>query len=512
MKKIAIISFLFLATFTGCKDEFLNKEPLGKLSQDVFFSEEEGVQSGVNAIYTMLKSWDLNGFSWFGICENPSDNSNTGSHPGDGSFARVNTTNLFSYDATTSELNGWWVGNYKGIAYCNVVLDNIDVLKDEAAKTKAIAQARFFRAFFYFNLANAFGDVPKIMNVITDPKQYALPRSPVDEIFNEIIIPDLVFAANNLPTRSEWGTANLGRITKGSAQGLLSKVYLFRQDYANAKKYAGDVINGGEYSLFPNYRNLFAPTLEALYSSEIMMSGQFWWGPESGRNANSEFVKWQGARTTNAKNFGWAFGSPSKELYNAYETGDPRREATIFVDGETVEGHGLVKLDLINAPMAYKKRIWPKSYWNTGAYAKMNCNLTYLRFADVLLIYAEACNELGTTDEALAKLEMVRKRARGNVEYVDGTTPLPKITESNKAALRLLIWKERRIELATEGHRFFDIIRAEKVVPGYATAALKTFVNGAGETVTTSFDVTKHSKFQIPQTQIDLTFGALTQN
>lgn len=511
MKKIAII-LIFLAGFSACSEDFLDKEPLGKLSQDVLFSQEAGVENGINAVYAMLKNWDLVGFSWFGICELPSDDSNTGSHPGDGSFARVNTFNMFTYDAITSEQNGWWSGNYKGIAYCNVVLDNIDVLKDEAAKTKAIAQARFFRAFFYFNLVRTFGDVPKIMNVITDPAKYALPRSPEEEIYTEIILPDLIYAANNLPTRAQWGTANLGRMTKGTAQGLLSKVYLFRRDYANAKKYAADAINGGEYSLYANYRNLFAPTLEAMYASEIMIAGQFWWGAETSRNINSEFVKWQGVRSTNSKSFGWAFGSPSKELYNAYETGDPRKEATIFVDGENVEGHGVVKLDLINAPMAYKKTIWPKSYWNTGAYGKMSCNLAYLRFADVLLIYAEACNELGETDEALAKLEMVRKRARGNVEYVAGTTPLPKIADRDKAGLRLLIWKERRIELATEGHRFFDIIRADKVVPGYANAALKTFVNGAGETVTTSFDVTKHSKFLIPQTQIDLTFGALTQN
>ena len=511
MKKIAII-LLFIAAFSACSEDFLDKKPLGKLSQEVFFSEEEGVEGGINAIYTMLRSWDLVGFSWFGICELPSDNSNTGSHPGDGSFARVNTFNMFTYDATTSEQNGWWTGNYKGIAYSNLVIDNINVLKDEAAKTKGLAQARFFRAFFYFNLVQAFGDVPKIMNVITDPTQYALPRSPEDEIYNEIIIPDLTYAAENLPTRSEWGAANLGRMTKGTAQGLLAKVYLFRQDYANAKKYAGDAINGGEYSLHTDYRDLFAPTLEAMYSPEVMMSGQFWWGAETGRNINSEFVKWQGVRSTNAKNFGWAFGAPSKELNDAYETGDPRKAATIFYSGETVDGHGQVLLDMVNAPMAYKKRIWPKSYWNTGAYGKMSCNLAFLRYADVLLIYAEASNELGNTDDALAKLEMVRKRARGNVEYVAGTNPLPKITERDKAALRLLIWKERRIELATEGHRFFDIIRADKVVPGYANTALKTFVNGAGETVTTNFDITKHSRFQIPQTQIDLTFGALTQN
>lgn len=511
MKKIFAV-LIILVTLVSCEKDFLEKDPLGRLSQDVFFSEPAGVESGVNAIYTMLRSWDLVGFSWFGINELPSDNSNTGSHPGDGSFARVNTFNMFTYDATTSELNGWWTGNFKGIAYCNVVLDNIDVLKDETAKIRAIAQARFFRAFFYFNLTRAYGGVPKIMNVITDPSQYAIPRSPEEEIYTDIIIPDLIYAANNLPTRSQWGTANLGRITKGTAQGLLSKVYLFRQDYVNAKKYSGDVITGAEYSLYPNYRNLFAPTLEAMYSSEIMISGQYWWGPDAARNVNSEFVKWQGARTTNSRTFGWAFGSPSQELYDAYEAGDPRREATILVNGETVEGHGQLQLDMVNSPMAFKKQIWPKSYWNTGAFGKTSCNLSFLRYADVLLIYAEASNELGDIDEALAKLEMVRKRARGNVEYVAGSTPLPKIAERDKAALRLLIWNERRIELATEGHRFFDIIRADKVVPGYANASLKNFVNGSGQTVATSFDPARHSKFLIPQTQIDLTFGALTQN
>ena len=151
MKKIYSLLLASALVFTSCSD-FLDTKPQGKLTQDIFFGEEEGALMGINAIYSQMKSWDLIGFSWFGIMEVPSDNSDTGSSPADGSYARVNSLNDFTYDVYTSELNGWWTGNYKGIGFCNVALDNLDVLKDEQLKIRSIAQARFFRGFFYFNL------------------------------------------------------------------------------------------------------------------------------------------------------------------------------------------------------------------------------------------------------------------------------------------------------------------------------------------------------------------------
>lgn len=396
MKKIYSILLASALTLSSCAD-FLDVDSQGKLTEDVFFGEEEGALMSINAIYTQLRAWDIIGFSWFAITELPGDNSDTGSELADGSVARLNQFNDFTYDASTSEINGWWEGNYKAIASCNVALDNLGAVKNEELRVKCIAQARFFRGFFYFNLVRAFGGVPLVTKVL-QPGEYNQPRATEEAVYQQII-EDLTYAAEHLPTRQEWGAKESGRATKGTAEGLLAKVYLFRQDYANVKKYTGQVIARGEYSLHRDYRDLFNPN--SYYSDEVMLADQYLWGESTERNLESEYVKWQGIRGE----MGWGMFSPSEALDQAYEAGDPRRTATIFYDGETLEGKGEIHFKKEVPPRANKKTIWPTGYWNENSFAKQNCHLIFLRYADVLLMYAEACNELGESREALDKLE-----------------------------------------------------------------------------------------------------------
>lgn len=495
MKKLVYI-IAIASMFGGCEG-FLSPAPQGKLTQDLFFDEEEGEIMGINAIYSRLREWDQEGFPWFVITELPSDNSNTGSELSDGSTARLNTVNNFTYDASVPELNNWWTGNYNGIASCNVVLDRFGAVGTGAQRIRTVAQARFFRGFFYFNLVRAFGGVPLMLSV-PQPNEYNKPRASVDAVYDEII-KDLTFAATNLPTRQEWGEKQRGRVTKSVAQGLLAKVYLFRQDNTNAYRYADSVISGNEYELHPDYRDLFNPN--SIYSSEVMLADQFLW--QDNRDNESQHVMWQGVRGF----FGWGFLAPTKGLADSYETGDPRLNATIFFNGDSVDGYQKIVFLPTTDPRANKKVIWPVSYWNAGSFTKTNAHLYFLRYADVLLIYAEAANELGQTDEALAKLEMVRRRARESAPAgVDNTNILPQITERDKSALRLLIWQERRVELALEGHRFFDLIRADQVVPGYALQQLKA------DNPATNFSATRNKVFLIPQNQIDISNGVLVQN
>lgn len=487
------IYILLTTLLLGACSGFLDEDPQGQLTEDTLFGEEEGALMGINAIYSHLRKWDQIGFPWFVITELPGDNSDTGSELSDGGTASMNTVNNFTYNAGLGELNNWWIGNYNAIASCNVALDNLEALKNETVKIRSIAQARFFRGFFYFNLVRAFGGVPLMLEV-AQPGGYNKPRATEAEVY-DVIVKDLTFAAENLPTRDEWGTKELGRATKGTAEGLLAKVYLFRQDNVNAMKYAGQVIERREYDLENNYRNLFSPN--SLYSREVMLGDQTMW--QDNRNKESEFVKWQGVRGQ----FGWGYMSPTEDLANSYEPGDPRRNATIFFSGDSVDGRGVVNFMSSLAPRANHKTIWPASFWNQNDFGKTNAHLYFLRYADVLLIYAEAANELGNTGEALDKLEMVRERARRS-----GTSPgiLPVITESGQSGLREIIWNERRIELALEGHRFFDIIRADKVVPGYAERVLR---DKHGKT---NFSAARNSVFLIPQVQIDISGGVLVQN
>lgn len=495
MKKIYWIILLTLS-LGGCKD-FLNPSPQGKLTEEVFFSEEEGALMGVNAIYSRLREWDQEGFPWFVICELPGDNSNTGSELSDGSTARLNTVNNFTYDASVDELNNWWVGNYNAIASCNVALESLTGLNNEELKISCTAQARFFRGFFYFNLVKAFGGVPLMLKV-PQPGEYNKPRATTEQVYGAIV-EDLTYAVNHLPTRQQWGTKELGRVSKGTAEGLLAKVYLFRQDYEHAFQFADSVVSRGEYDLHSNYRDLFNPN--SFYSEEVMLADQFLW--QDNRDNESQFVMWQGVRGF----WGWGFLSPTASLVDSYEQGDPRLGATVFFSGDSVGGVGTVTFADGLDPRANHKVIWPTTYWNASSFTKTNAHLYFLRYADVLLVYAEAANELGKTPEALAKLELVRKRARESVASgVDNTNILPEISETDKARLREIIWHERRVELALEGHRFFDLIRADKVVPGYALQELKA------DNPNTNFSAARNSVFLIPQKQLDISQGVLTPN
>ncbi|WPP51108.1 RagB/SusD family nutrient uptake outer membrane protein [Catalinimonas niigatensis] len=502
MKKYNFLYTILLAgiltlSYTSCSEEFLDEEPLGIPSSASLFADEAGAIRATNGIYAHLRNWDVLGFPYFGIKELPSDDADVGSTPGDGSYPRLELINTFTYDPTVVELNGYWVGSYRGVNRANQVIYNVpDIEMDEELKARLIAEARFLRAFYYFNLVRAFGEVPIIDKIYTDPEdaRNAVGKSPVEDVYN-FILEDLNAAVGVLPLKSDYPVSELGRATRGAAQAMLAKVYLFRQDYANARDNALAVIQSGEYELYPDYRALFFPEqengVESIFEAQVI--------DRDDRAIANEFTKWQGVRGQ----FGWGFNSPTESLSNAYEEGDPRRTATIFYSGDTLEGANEPYFLPINEgamPRANKKALLPLDMQPPGYPENSPSNFIFLRYADVLLIYAEAANELGQPAEALPYLNMVRERARsGNPDV------LPDITTTSQAELREIIWHERRVELAMEGHRFFDLIRQDAVEPGRAAAVFQA----AGKT---NFDINRHANFPVPQEQVDVSAGALTQD
>ena len=492
-----VMASVFVLGYAACSEDFLNEEPLGTPSSATLFADEAGAIRATNGIYAHLRNWDVLGFPYFGILELPSDDADVGSTPGDGSFPRLELINTFTYDPNTGELNGYWTGTYRGINRCNQVIDNVPGIEmDEDLKARLVAEARFLRAFYYFNLVRAFGEVPLVENAYTDPEtaRNAVPKSSEEDIYN-FIIADLTAAISVLPLKSEYPSSELGRATRGAAQGMLAKVYLFRQDYENARSNALAVIQSGEYDLYPDYRSLFFPEqengVESLFEAQVI--------DRDDRTISNEYTKWQGVRGQ----FGWGFNAPTEDLSNAYEVGDPRRTATIFYNGDTLEGASGPYFLPVNEgaqPRANKKTMLPLNMHPAGYPDNSPTNHIFLRYADILLIYAEAANELGQPDEALPYLNRVRERARG-----DNPDVLPDITTTDQAALREIIWHERRIELAMEGQRFFDVIRQDKVQSGRATEIF----HALGKT---SFDINMHATFPVPQQQIDVSAGALTQD
>lgn len=469
----------------SCADEFLEKAPKGELTSENFFQDANQAEQAVNAIYAHLRSFNVHVFSYIGITDIASDDADKGSVPGDAGF--LQDINDFTFDANNTAVNGIWSGYYQGVFRANQVLTNVpDIEMEEELKTRLLGEARFLRAYFYFFLVRTYGDIPLIDRPL-NPDEYQQPRVPAAQIY-DFIEEDLTFAIANLPEKSEYPATDLGRATSGAAKAYLAKVHLYQEDFAAAFQLAQEVITSGEYELFPNYEAIFRR--EGEHSSESIFEVSTV-GLEQGGGA-SQFNEVQGIRGN--PNNGWGFNNPSADLIAAYEENDPRLGATVIFNGDTLSSGEVVLADPnMGANARFSKKAWvperpPIGFGNSGA------NIRLFRYADLLLMAAEAANELGNSAEALNYLNQVRERARqGNAAI------LPDVTTTDQAELRAAIWQERRVELAMEQHRYFDLVRS-----------------GQAETVFNNLNINwtpnKHEVFPIPQAEIDISGGTLTQN
>lgn len=491
MKKLKyIVTIAGLCLLSSCND-FLDVPPQGQLTTDVYFENEESINAALNRVYSSV-NWRFFrlGTMYFTSHEFCSDD------------VKMNTTDVnftSAYNFTNNPGNIYierlWERWYLYLNDCNQVLQLTSKYNNEQSVLYS-AQARFFRAYWHFDLVNVFGDVV-IRDHVPTTAEYNIPKSSQEEVY-KLIISDLEYAAEHLPTRQTWGTANLGRVTKGTALGMLAKIYLYRQDYNKAYTYAKQVMDSGEYSLDPSFSNLFS--IDGKYSVESMMPGQYIYQNIPGRLRNP-YVEFQGIP---GSGLGSAMFTPSDDLVNSFEIGDPRKTASIFNKGETIPGYTNPINWTAGFQYANKKVIWPVSQWPDGDFFKQQLNLPFLRYADIVLIYAESANELGQSTEALTALEQIRFRARGNKSFTQAGV-LPQITVTDKTQLRQLIWKERRVEMAIEGNRWFDLVRYEKVVPGYTT----NIMTNSGRT---NFNYQKNNKFPIPSTFVTNSNGVLVQN
>lgn len=479
----------------GCQDTILDldKQPLGVPSSAILFETEEGIHMALNGAYAYTRNSGFNAFGQFVAREVGSDDANPGSSPADGSVARMEQVSNFTYLTTQADLLTYYSHNYTLIARANLVINHApNVEMNAALQSRYIGEARFLRAFSYFNLVKGWGGVSIITEIPEDPQEASQikPRSSEAEVYN-LIIEDLEYAIENLPEKSEYEASELGRATKGAARTMLAQVYLHQLDYANTLKYAMEVINSNEYSLNPEYSHNFIPE----YQNGVESIWEIQFIERDERDVSNQWSHWQGIRGY----IGWGFNSPSEDLVNHYEENDPRMHATIFFEGDTWPGTDEVPVFAAGTdPRANRKSMLAKP-WPVGYPSNSPVNKVELRYADVLLMAAESNNELGNTADALNYLEMIRARARGDQDI------LPEITTTDKIELRHAIWDERRSELAMEGYRYFDILRYNKVEPGFA----ENLFHSLGKT---NFDPAKHILFPIPQSEYDFSEGTLDQN
>ncbi|MCE7041190.1 RagB/SusD family nutrient uptake outer membrane protein [Dyadobacter sp. CY312] len=468
---------------SACNESFLDTDPQGKEAGSVFWQNGEDATKAVNAMYSNLRGWNNTAFGPIAVESIGSDETEKGSSASDATF--FNDYDTFTVGSGDGQLGGFWEGQYQNINYANQVLGNIPAISmDETLKARYIAEAKFIRAYSYFRLVRAFGDIPLRLALPVDASEYNLPRTAKAEVY-AAIEKDLTDAAAALP--QTYGSADLGRVTKGAALSLHAKVSMYQQKWQQVFDLTNQVIALGQYSLFNNFEQLFRVKNENVSESIFEIQNELITSISGA--SGSQYSEVQGVRGSTGG--GWGFNVPTQVLANAFETGDPRRDGTIIFRGETTpDGDAIPTVG--DNPMYNQKSYVPFKLFNTAFSSGAQQNVRVLRFAEVLLMNAEAANEIGNSTQALASLEKVRARARGT-----STTILPKVTTTDKTALRNAVWHERRVELAMEFDRYFDVIRQGRGTEVFGPKGWK-----AG----------KNEVWPIPQNEIDLSGGLLTQN
>lgn len=483
LQKALGMSFLAaIIAFQGCKKSFLDVNPAGNVAATQFWKTESDASQAVDAMYANLHEWSNIAFAPIAVESMGSDDVNKGSTAADAAF--MNDFHNFSANSGEGQIADFWAGEYKTINFANQVLDNVPAISmDASLKARFLAEAKFIRAWAYFRLVRAFGDVPLRLHVPKSASEYNLARTPKAQVWAAIET-DLTDAASVLP--QSYASADVGRITKGAALALHAKAALYQKKWSDVVTYTNQVMGLG-YTLFANYEQMFRTNNKN--NSESIFEIQCALIPNNPDASNSQYSQVQGVDGSTGG--GWGFNVPSASLVASYEAGDPRKDATIIFRGETTP-EGDVIPATGNSTMYNQKSYVPFSLYVSGFNEGCQQNKIALRYADVLLMNAEANNELGNSAAALIPLEQVRARARGSNSSI-----LPKVTTTDQAALRTAIYNERHIELAMEFDRYFDVIRQ-----GRGTEVFGSRGWTAG----------KNEVWPLPQNEIDLSAGTLTQN
>jgi hypothetical protein len=473
----------------GCSDS-LDQPILGTYQADQYFTSLANANAALTAVYVPLSYTDAFSNQIWVLGDVSSDDAVKGSLPGD--QADIDNINDFNIQTSNAAVESVWGRYYDGVSKSNFVLGGLtDENKEIPNEDKAviIGQAKFLRAYYYFTLTNSYGNIPLRLEVAT-ADNLAAPVLQQEEIFAQIET-DCIDAAAALPT--SWDGSDFGRATKGAALSLLAKAYLFEKKYELAAAAAKQVEDLGIYSLTQKFTDNFNATTEN--NSEVIFSILHTSGlsPKQGSGLNQAFAP-RGALN------GYGFFQPTQNLVDNFEqtadgVDDPRLDYTIaradhlYFDTEFDPSWS-------NTGYLSKKQVQPLSEVPIEIKGDGDLNVEAIRFADVLLIEAEALNELGNGAAALIPLNKIRKRARESYLYDDSlsstTVPdglLPDITTTDQSQLRIIIRRERRSELALEFGRFYDIIRYGSA---YANDALKDIPN---------FNFETNTFFPIPQSE-----------
>jgi tetratricopeptide (TPR) repeat protein len=509
MKTKYITIFATLALVSACSG-FLDKEPLVDSSAEFYYSSESEVYDAIMGCYSITQNESFQIGPFLIIGDDASDDCDLGNANSE-AFSWLGPTaqeiQSFAVQPNNWVSNALWSQGFSGI---NRTTQMIERIKDSetipvAQRDRFVGEAHYMRAFFYFFMARQYGRLP-IVDHILSYEEYYMPRATMEQTWAHMEN-DLKIAAELLPKKSEYSASDLGRATQGAAYTLLGKVYIYQGKFQEAYDALSKVISSGEYHLEANYEDVFTLEnengIESIFGIQHSISGTGWADANEGSILSfyehdadpNDAVKWHN---------GWSMHCPTQDLADAYEAGDPRRGATIIFKGEFFDGR--IHQNIASSTGLQPKK-WYIPYGQRSQIDQSDCpkNIIFARYADVLLYMAEAANEIGKTTEALGYLEQVRGRARANSS--DPATCLPKVTETDKGKLRDLIWHERRVELACEGQRFWDIVRQ-----GRAGAIMKAYSQKYNSLKGRNFEVGKSELQPIPLAQITISNGTMEQN
>ncbi|OQP64285.1 carbohydrate-binding protein SusD [Niastella vici] len=513
MNKIFLIAVL-ACTVISCKKDFIELSPEDEIAEASFYKTEAQFRMALTAAYQPLRDLETNDFY---TGEMRSDNTHYQYYQINRGTAYTMRENIadFMDDPSNDYSNAVYFHCFRGVSRANIILDRIDggTLTD-AAKNDIVGQAKFLRAFNFFKLVRYFGGVPLFVHEVTDAEQSFLPRSTADQVYAQIV-DDAKDAIAKLANPVFTSGKQNGQATKGSATMLLAEVYMVQKKYAEAETLLNTLPAMG-YDLLANYSDVFSTTNKN--SKESLFEVQYLEGLQGGqqsqfiyfflpRSSNTTVIT--GVKTDNSGIGGW--NTPTQDLIDAYEADDTlRKNASIAVAEGTYNSSNIFTFSANKSIINYKPAAgkvgvpYIRKYLNPHANPNnTNDNWPVYRYADALLLLAEAKNLQGKSAEALVPLNKVRARAFGNVTH--------NITTTDPAALTDIIAHERRVELAFENHRWHDLVRTGKAIDvmnafGIKQKALYSYLSPA------SYQVDKNRLlYPIPQSERDLNVD-LTQN
>ncbi len=550
MKKIITLSsLLVLASTISCKEEFLNVQPLGVLSESNL-TNKIGVELVLTGAYSLMDGVQTNVGSafadWQGAADNwvygsvASDDAYKGSNAGD--QPEISVIEAYNHTADLVHFRGKWRAVYDGIARTNDVILLVAKAEDmtEAEKTAVIAQARFLRGHYHFEARKVFGKVPYIDEKTYNPADANSTKVPnTEEIWSKIEA-DLDFGYKNLPNR--WAGAP-GRATKWAAAATLAKAKLFQAKYSEAKPILEDILANGGYRLVDkyhdNYRAATNNNAESIFEVQYSVNDGAAISNNGNRGGTLNYPYGGGALTTCC-----GFFQPSQNLVNNFKTDDnglpvmdfnssdvpgdnsasfagnidPRLDHTVGRDGVPYLDWGIHNPQYIR-DRAYAGPFSPKKgspyrseagslTWTNNPRQNAN-NYRLIRLAHVILWLAECEVEVGDLEKARDYVNRIRRRAANPEGFVQlngkpaGNYAIKEYSESwtDKGAARDAVRREQRLEFAMEGHRFFDLVRwgiADKTINDYLAieSTKRTYLRGA------KFVAGKHEYFPIPNQEI----------